>query len=175
MKVRINDGVKFREGFRPFAPSIMHEYGCDYFQDYQESPYEMERTLKYRAEVWDKIPAVVHENHTGRLQKVKREWNPVFYELLEAFYHLSRGSAAPQHEFQRDGKTTHTLRRGRRGALHDARARRSCHRRSDPREGASGRVENGRPLTENRLRRRWLKRFLRRSFQAARPSVHLPD
>lgn len=50
MKDRINERVKMREPFRPFAPSILHEYGDRYFENYQESPY-MERTLRFRKEV----------------------------------------------------------------------------------------------------------------------------
>jgi len=42
----INDRVKFREEFRPFAPSILHEYGPEYFENYEESPY-MERTCGF--------------------------------------------------------------------------------------------------------------------------------
>jgi len=44
VKDQINQRVKFREEFRPFAPSILHEFGNDYFEHYQPSPY-MERTL----------------------------------------------------------------------------------------------------------------------------------
>jgi len=88
MKARLNAQVKFRESFRPFAPAILHEYGPAYFYDYQESPF-MERTLRFREEVRDRIPAVVHVDGTGRLQTVKREWNQKFYDLIEAFYRLS--------------------------------------------------------------------------------------
>ena len=87
-KDRINERVKFREPFRPFAPAILHECGTDYFEQYQLSPY-MERTLRFRREVRDKVPAVVHVDGTGRLQSVKREWNPRFYDLLQAFYRLT--------------------------------------------------------------------------------------
>ena len=87
MKDKINAAVKFRESFRPFAPSILHEFGHQYFENYRESPY-MERTLKFRPHVIDRVPAVVHVNQTGRLQTVKREWNPRFYALIEAFYEL---------------------------------------------------------------------------------------
>ena len=85
MKDRINDRVKFREDFRPFAPSILDEWGETYFQDYQASPY-MERTLRWRPEVAKHVPSVVHIDGTGRLQSVRREWNPRFYDLLQAFY-----------------------------------------------------------------------------------------
>jgi carbamoyltransferase len=88
MKDRINATVKFREEFRPFAPSILHEFGAEYFYDYQESPY-MERTLTLREEVRSRIPAVVHVDNTGRLQTVKREWNERYYDLIEAFRRLT--------------------------------------------------------------------------------------
>ena len=88
MKDAINKRVKFREEYRPFAPSILHEFGDKYFENYQESPY-MERTLRWRTEVWDQVPAVVHVNHTGRLQTVKREWNEKFYDLIRAFYEIT--------------------------------------------------------------------------------------
>lgn len=88
MRDKINSRVKFREEFRPFAPSILHDYGTDYFEGYQESPY-MERTLRFKQEVQTKVPAVVHVDGTGRLQTVKQEWNPQFYALIEAFRQIS--------------------------------------------------------------------------------------
>lgn len=88
MKDKINARVKFREEFRPFAPSILHEFGKDYFEDYQESPY-MERTLRFRKEVRSQVPAVVHVNGTGRLQTVKPEYNEKFYALIRAFHDLT--------------------------------------------------------------------------------------
>src|SRR5262249_54997606 len=88
MKDKINSLVKFREEFRPFAPSILHEFGPDYFENYQESPY-MERTLRFRDEVKDRVPAVVHVDGTGRLQTVKREWNERFFKLIEAFRQIT--------------------------------------------------------------------------------------
>jgi len=88
MKDRINERVKFREPFRPFAPAILHECGADYFEQYQRSPY-MERTLRFRPEVRNTVPAVVHVDGTGRLQSVKQEWNPRFYDLIQAFYRLT--------------------------------------------------------------------------------------
>jgi carbamoyltransferase len=88
MKERINARVKFREEYRPFAPSILHEHGDEYFEHYQETPY-MERTLYWRTGVIDKVPAVVHEDRTGRAQTVKEEWNPIFYRLIKAFYQLT--------------------------------------------------------------------------------------
>ena len=88
MKDEINARVKFREEFRPFAPSILHEYGPEYFENYQESPY-MERTLRFRKAVYAKVPAVVHVNGTGRLQSVKAEYNPRYHALILAFYEIT--------------------------------------------------------------------------------------
>jgi len=88
MKDKINSLVKFREEFRPFAPSILHEYGSSYFENYQESPY-MERTLNFKKAIFDKVPAVVHVNGSGRLQTVKPEWNRRFYDLIYAFFELT--------------------------------------------------------------------------------------
>lgn len=55
MKERINAIVKFREGFRPFAPSILDEFGDRYFEDYSATPY-MEKTLKIREAYREAIP-----------------------------------------------------------------------------------------------------------------------
>jgi carbamoyltransferase len=88
MKDRINARVKFREEFRPFAPSILEEYGEEYFVNYQPTPY-MERTLAFKDEVRDRVPAVVHVDGTGRLQTVKKEWNPRYYELIREFHALT--------------------------------------------------------------------------------------
>ncbi|MEJ2691599.1 MAG: carbamoyltransferase C-terminal domain-containing protein [Candidatus Thiodiazotropha sp.] len=88
VKDQINLRVKFREEYRPFAPSILAEYGADYFENYQESPY-MERTLKFKNEVLSTVPGVVHEDGTGRLQTVKREWNERYYNLINKFKELT--------------------------------------------------------------------------------------
>jgi carbamoyltransferase len=84
----INERVKFREEFRPLAPSILHEFGPEYFENYQETPY-MERALRFKEEVKHKVPGVVHEDGTGRLQTVKKEWNERYYNLIKAFYELT--------------------------------------------------------------------------------------
>lgn len=88
MKDMINAKVKFREEFRPFAPSILSEFGEEYFENYQETPY-MERTLQFKDEVKHNAPAVVHFNGTGRLQTVKKEWNEKYYNLIHEFYKIT--------------------------------------------------------------------------------------
>jgi carbamoyltransferase len=88
MKDKINGSVKFREEFRPFAPSILHEFGDEYFIDYQESPY-MERTLRFSPDVHHQVPAVVHKDGTGRVQTVKKEWNEKYHALISEFHRLT--------------------------------------------------------------------------------------
>jgi len=85
MKARINQRVKFREEYRPFAPSILHEYGPEYFHEYRETLY-MERALLFRPEAAARVPAVVHVDGTGRLQSVKEELNPRFHRLITSFH-----------------------------------------------------------------------------------------
>lgn len=84
-KDKINQHIKFREGFRPFAPSIMHEYANNFFELYHESPY-MDKALHIRKSMQEQIAAVCHVDGTGRLQTVKQEWNPRFYQLINSFY-----------------------------------------------------------------------------------------
>lgn len=88
MKDKINAKVKFREEYRPFAPSILHEFGPEYFENYQETPY-MERTLRFKEAVRARVPAVVHVNGTGRLQSVTATLNEPYYKLIKAFYDIT--------------------------------------------------------------------------------------
>ena len=85
MKEKINALVKFREDYRPIAPSILHEFGATYFENYQFSPY-MERTLVFKKNVRNKVPAVVHRDGTGRLQSVTAEFNSLYHKLITCFY-----------------------------------------------------------------------------------------
>lgn len=88
VKERINANVKFREEFRPFAPSVLAEYAPAYFEHYCDTPY-MERALKFRPEMAPRVPGVVHVDGTGRLQTVKRELNPRYHALIEAFHAIT--------------------------------------------------------------------------------------
>jgi carbamoyltransferase len=85
IKDKINDRVKFREPYRPFAPSILAEHGGEYFESFQASPY-MDKALQFKPGVVDRVPGVVHVDGTGRLQTVDERWNPRFHRLLEAFH-----------------------------------------------------------------------------------------
>jgi carbamoyltransferase len=88
MKEILNNRIKKREPFRPFAPSILAEYVGDYFEQTHPAPamlmvYEIKP--KRRAE----IPAVTHVDGSGRLQTVTRDLNPTYYRLIESFQKLT--------------------------------------------------------------------------------------
>lgn len=80
----INHKVKFREEFRPIAPSVLHEVGGDWFRDYRDSPY-MTQTFAVTPAAKERIPAVVHADGTARLQSVHRATNPLYAELIVRF------------------------------------------------------------------------------------------
>ena len=89
MKELLNKKIKFREGFRPFAPSIMIEYANEYFHPVNLSPY-MSFVSNVNIDKRDVIPAVTHVDGTARVQTVQREQNTLYYALIEEFYHLTR-------------------------------------------------------------------------------------
>jgi carbamoyltransferase len=99
----INRKLKYREGFRPFAPSILEEYGTEIFDDYQPS-YYMDKTLRIKDSYWQKIPGVSHVNQTGRLQTVTKELNPAYYDLISAFYKLTGVPVVLNTSFNLSGK-----------------------------------------------------------------------
>ncbi|TVR42371.1 MAG: carbamoyltransferase [Cryomorphaceae bacterium] len=85
MRDIINLKIKFREKFRPFAPSILEEHVSDYFEVNEPSPF-MERVLPIRPEKHAEIPAVTHVDGSGRLQTVSKKTNPLYWDLIHAFY-----------------------------------------------------------------------------------------
>ena len=90
MKERINSAIKFREGFRPFAPAILAEEAQAWFVMPRPIPVPyMEKVLTVRAEKRGIIPAVVHADGSGRLQTVTKTLHPLFYELISAFNRLT--------------------------------------------------------------------------------------
>jgi len=84
MKEILNERIKHREIFRPFAPSILAEKTGEWFEKSHPSPF---MTLAYavRPEKRDKIPAPTHVDGTGRLQTVTREANPLYHALISEF------------------------------------------------------------------------------------------
>lgn len=80
----INSKIKKRESFRPFAPSVLHVDGTEFFEDYQFSPF-MERVLKFKTGFNKKIPSVVHNDNSGRLQSVSENENQIYFDLISRF------------------------------------------------------------------------------------------
>ncbi|WP_257326814.1 carbamoyltransferase family protein [Pseudoalteromonas rhizosphaerae] len=88
MKNRINAIVKGREAYRPFAPVISAEKTPEWFENAQPSPY-MSFTLKWKTEKLSLVPAVVHQDHTGRLQTLTEHTTPWLKALVDAFEELT--------------------------------------------------------------------------------------
>jgi carbamoyltransferase len=80
--------VKFREGWRPFAPSCLHEKAKHYFHPDYESPF-MILTFDVIPEKRSVIPAVTHADNTARVQTVRRDVNPRYWELISEFEKLT--------------------------------------------------------------------------------------
>lgn len=85
---RVNEAVKFREIWRPFAPAVLHERGHEYFEDYRMSPY-MILSFWANDHARQTIPAVVHADGSCRVQSVTEKVDPLFYRLLELFAELT--------------------------------------------------------------------------------------
>ncbi len=104
MQAQMNLKIKFRESFRPFAPSVLRERVADWFELDGDSPYMLlvapvkrERQLPLTAaqrELWgldllnvprSDIPAVTHIDYSARVQTVSRDVNPDYYDLIAAF------------------------------------------------------------------------------------------
>jgi carbamoyltransferase len=108
MQAQMNLKIKFREGFRPFAPSVLRERVSDYFALDGDSPYMLlvapvktERQVPMTVEqrrLWgieklnvvrSDIPAVTHIDYSARIQTVTRDTNPNYYDLINEFERLT--------------------------------------------------------------------------------------
>ena len=108
MQAQMNIKIKFREGFRPFAPSVLRERVSDYFELDGDSPYmllvapvkedrQIPMTLEQR-QLWgidqlnvprSDLPAITHIDYSARIQTVSRETNPDYYDLIQTFEGLT--------------------------------------------------------------------------------------
>ena len=102
----LNLKIKFRESFRPFAPSVLEHHCKDWFNLNQSSPYMLvvsevntNKLIKQKSEqkslssINNKrsvIPGVTHIDNTARVQTVNKNINKKFYELIEEFYNLTK-------------------------------------------------------------------------------------
>ncbi len=91
MKSIVNERIKFREPFRPFAPVVLEERASEYWQDLEDGhgttayPYRyMLAVCKSYPDKGEQIQAVNHMG-SGRIQTVRREWNPLYYRAIELF------------------------------------------------------------------------------------------
>jgi len=85
MKSIINEKVKHRQWFRPFAPSILREEVSNWFERDVDSPY-MSVVINFRKDKLDKVPAVVHHDGTGRLQTVTHDMSPWYYNFIKQWH-----------------------------------------------------------------------------------------
>jgi carbamoyltransferase len=104
MQSMMNLKIKYRESFRPFAPSVLREHVAEWFELDADSPYMLivadvagpkRRTMTDSEEqLWgieklnvkrSEIPAVTHVDYSARIQTVRHETNPLYWEILEAF------------------------------------------------------------------------------------------
>lgn len=105
MQSIMNLKIKYRESFRPFAPTVLREHVSDYFDIDCESPYMLlvanikdEKRIKMSGEeeklfgleklkvARSEVPAITHVDYTARIQTVTKEDNPLFYSVIEEFY-----------------------------------------------------------------------------------------
>ncbi len=88
MRQILNDRVKHREPFRPFAPSILSEEKEKWFAINKPTPAAEYMLMAYPAheERRDKIPAVLHVDGTGRIQSVRQQSNPKYHKLISEFH-----------------------------------------------------------------------------------------
>jgi carbamoyltransferase len=105
MQSVMNLKIKHRESFRPFAPAVLREHVAEYFELDRDSPYMLlvadvvkpkRRELPESArDLWgiemlnvprSDIPAVTHVDYSARIQTVRRETNPLYYDIIDAFY-----------------------------------------------------------------------------------------
>ena len=104
MQKKLNLKIKFRESFRPFAPSILSDYQDDWFESFNQNPYmsfvsktkdfELEEKYKFNGfeslnYIKSKIKAVTHLDGTARVQTVFKNLNAKFYNLIENFFKIT--------------------------------------------------------------------------------------
>ena len=84
MNAKVNNAVKFREWWRPFAPSLKKETAGEFLESATDSPF-MILTAQVRAEKRSVIPSVTHVDGSARPQTVEKEINPLYWRLIDEF------------------------------------------------------------------------------------------
>jgi carbamoyltransferase len=109
MQKKLNLKVKYRESFRPFAPSVLNEFLSDWFELNDDSPYmllvaDVKKDIRKEMSVEEKklfgidklnivrstIPSVTHVDYSARIQTVHKETNPLYYNLISKFNELTK-------------------------------------------------------------------------------------
>ncbi|MFT4538236.1 MAG: carbamoyltransferase [Planctomycetota bacterium] len=93
MKELLNSKIKFREAFRPFAPSVLEERAAEFFEIDEAEKHFPARFMLYVAPVREEkrsvLPAITHEDGSGRLQTVYKDTNPGYHRIIERFGELT--------------------------------------------------------------------------------------
>ena len=108
MQAVMNLKIKFRESFRPFAPAVLREHVADWFELDDESPYMLlvadvrkDKRLPVPPEaeaLWgieklnvprSTVPAITHVDYSARVQTVRRDTNPLYYDIIDAFHRMT--------------------------------------------------------------------------------------
>ena len=108
MQAVMNLKIKFRESFRPFAPAVLREHVAEWFELDDESPYMLlvanvrtDKRLPVPPEadaLWgieklnvprSTVPAITHVDYSARVQTVRRDTNPLYYDIIDAFHRLT--------------------------------------------------------------------------------------
>jgi carbamoyltransferase len=90
IKDLINSSIKYRENYRPFAPSVIEEEFEKYFytDGIKQNNY-MERVFRIKEKYIDKLPGIAHLDNSARVQTVNKTTNPDFYKILQEFKKIS--------------------------------------------------------------------------------------
>ena len=108
MQAVMNLKIKFRESFRPFAPAVLREHVAEWFELDGDSPYMLlvadvhqDQRLPVPAEaeaLWgieklnvprSRVPAITHVDYSARIQTVRRDTNPLYHDIIDAFHRMT--------------------------------------------------------------------------------------
>lgn len=101
-KARVNQALKKRDWFMPYAPTILEEYGNEFFESFVPTPY-MNTAFRVRPEKASLVPAAIHVDGTCRAQSVNEKQNPLFYRLISEFAKLTGVPMILNTSFNRHG------------------------------------------------------------------------
>jgi len=103
-KDRVNKKIKFRESFRPFAPTVLEGFADEYFEIHGfKSPY-MILAFQVKKDKGKIIPAVTHVDNSARLQTVNKEQNERYWNLINEFYKITKVPVVLNTSFNRAGE-----------------------------------------------------------------------